>query len=527
MSRQPKPDEFDIDLDRLEGRFRSVSIMGTAYAGYITLFILIGLVACVLGVPAGLAFLAYLGATNTLSDPFVAIGFGLGGLIFVLAYVALFYWLLAETLRLNRVIAAFLIVQFVMLSLTLLIFGVLGVVDVFGAITGAAPQTEGAPAFDIGDATNARIFYASQAFVAFTIVVVTFVVLRITWSYIAASFGSPAKRRMLVPVAPTDAKLVGGHGAFFGGGITIPTLRKGGSRIRLYNMFRSIFAGLAPIVLFLGLTNLIYLTTSMEIGLILPLIIGAAFALLLGAAALFAHWARACLRAARKRARFSLDAMRGDDARAPTLFLRPFHDDQVELTRNQGKRTLLATDEQKRELDHILVEEFSWSGPIVAIGRPGEKELPFGAARTFLSNDVWQQEALALAAAAGEVVIVVDDTPGVQWEIEQVCGQALRGKTLFLFHPKFMSPEANRTVCQRIAHGLGIDVNVEGKPIVGLWLHDDGAPRVLRSTRFSVEAFTMTLRDFFRSRAALQKARDKALKRGGRGAQPNAIAQPA
>jgi hypothetical protein len=249
----------------------------------------------------------------------------------------------------------------------------------------------------------------------------------------------------------------------------------------------------------------------------LPVLVAAAIAGLFGLAAFCAYIARICLRAARRRARFGLDAIRDEDKRAPTLFLRPFHDDQVELTRNRGRRDMMAVEPFKRELDHILVEEFSWSGPVVAIGRPGEKELPFGAARTFLSNDVWQQEALELAKAAGEIVMVVDDTPGVQWEIDQVAGQALRGKTLFLLHPRFADPLANRRMVESICKDLGREAPPDGKPVLGMWVREDGALRVLRATEFSVETYTLALRDFFRSRAEAAEAHEKAEKRARRG----------
>lgn len=92
------------------------------------------------------------------------------------------------------------------------------------------------------------------------------------------------------------------------------------------------------------------------------------------------------------------------DTRPPVLYLRSFQDDQTPIT---------ATDTHENNLASVLEE----IGPVVAIGRPGDRLSPSGAERMYVKDEDWRQEIAALMSRARVVVIQAGTTDGLLWEI--------------------------------------------------------------------------------------------------------------
>lgn len=140
---------------------------------------------------------------------------------------------------------------------------------------------------------------------------------------------------------------------------------------------------------------------------------------------------------ARRSARVSAENLTQSDQRAPVLFLRSFKDDQVELDKpNRGFiRSFLGMGAPAPSLDHVLLEEFTAIGPVIAIGVPGEST-PFGAARTYVDDGEWRAVVAKLASDAAAIVIVVDDTEGVNWELSHIFENGHLSKTLCLMPPR-------------------------------------------------------------------------------------------
>src|SRR5262249_34344710 len=63
--------------------------------------------------------------------------------------------------------------------------------------------------------------------------------------------------------------------------------------------------------------------------------------------------------------------------RRPVLFLRAFADDEMVVSLSD--RSLMAG--QEVTFEEIIAQEFAQVGPVIAIGRPGERSPPPGAAR--------------------------------------------------------------------------------------------------------------------------------------------------
>jgi hypothetical protein len=126
------------------------------------------------------------------------------------------------------------------------------------------------------------------------------------------------------------------------------------------------------------------------------------------------------------------------DPRPPVLLLRSFSLDELPVNaidvRLNGFMNLLSWAD-KRTFEEALMEKFGTLGPLVAIGRPGEDVAPRGASREYVSNAEWQERVLDRARSAQLIIMVVDATPGMAWEIENVPKVAGLGRILFVLPP--------------------------------------------------------------------------------------------
>jgi hypothetical protein len=110
-------------------------------------------------------------------------------------------------------------------------------------------------------------------------------------------------------------------------------------------------------------------------------------------------------------------ARQTNDARPPVIYMRSFDVDKRLARRplNIGRFVSVRTEEEQ------LVEALREIGPIVAIGRPGERLPRLGAQRIYVEDKDWQQQVLSWFKTAALVVIQVPSNPtrGVTWEIDQ------------------------------------------------------------------------------------------------------------
>lgn len=153
-------------------------------------------------------------------------------------------------------------------------------------------------------------------------------------------------------------------------------------------------------------------------------------------------------------------------------------------------------------VDHLLVEEGSALGPVIAIGRPS-KPAPFGAPRIFFDNESWQRAVTELADSAKIIVIVADDTPGVIWELALIRSARHSTKTLYLLPPAMTARrKAGQIIIQETAHA-GSDSspahNISADAIIG-WFQAGDRLHVLTDTFPSRSSYVCALRIFIRSR---------------------------
>ena len=192
--------------------------------------------------------------------------------------------------------------------------------------------------------------------------------------------------------------------------------------------------------------------------------------------------------------RQSFERQVGRDQRSPILFLRAFKDDQATLPPGRLFQRLLRAELGRRRLDHVLVEEFSRFGPIVALGRPGERIRPFGAARVYVEHSDWQVRVHDLAVKSAHIVLVVDEGTGLAWEIETMLEPPLREKTIFLV----TQPLADLRACGQLRSQLA---DIESADCRAIGAFQSGCRTLtLYAATPSPETYIVALQAFFRRR---------------------------
>jgi hypothetical protein len=203
-------------------------------------------------------------------------------------------------------------------------------------------------------------------------------------------------------------------------------------------------------------------------------------------------------------ARVSAEHLVRTDKRAPVLFLRSFQDDQVRLkwTGRGWFRGLLAIGEPKPTVDNVLLDEATSLGPVLAIGVPGAKP-PFGVARTFVNDEQWQDAVEDLAKSARAIVVVLDETEGVQWELRHIKDSQWTTKTLYLLPPRFNPAAVSMRLLKRhVMHSeeagakRPVWVDQLAKPCIGWFWTADGRAVLLTCTTAGAAGYIAALRLF-------------------------------
>lgn len=145
----------------------------------------------------------------------------------------------------------------------------------------------------------------------------------------------------------------------------------------------------------------------------------------------------------------------------PILFLRGFDDDQCTFRRRPWDLPARWLDlwSFRQNLDEALVDELAQFGPVIALGRPGDKRTPFGAQRHYSDHADWQQTLAAAARSAQTIVLVASDSPGVKWEYDLLKNEAMLDKVLLVFRPDPAHGAANRHAAEWFDSAAGAKID--------------------------------------------------------------------
>jgi hypothetical protein len=218
---------------------------------------------------------------------------------------------------------------------------------------------------------------------------------------------------------------------------------------------------------------------------------------------------------ARRAARTSILELQKLDARAPILFLRAFRDDQVYLAPPRLSLLGYFYDLGRRDsnLDVLLLEEGTDYGPVIALGNPNDPVPPYGAARGYFDDGSWHHAIALFAQVSPAIIICLDDTDGIWWEVDHVAANDMLQKTLFLVHPRNSAAAKNKNLLRKVAQRLALSDDLKGKllgcvthvksppgSVIGFFIDRHHSLKVARSATFSRVAFLMILRWFVRTR---------------------------
>ena len=128
-----------------------------------------------------------------------------------------------------------------------------------------------------------------------------------------------------------------------------------------------------------------------------------------------------------RRMKLSATQLRARDRRAPVLILRQFGDDFLE----SGKMSLGGAP----TFEHFVAAEINRIGPVVAIGRPGERLQPLGASRDYLTDSDWQRAVTTTIEDAALLVFVLGDSENLLWEFRKAIETHGKRRTLIIVPP--------------------------------------------------------------------------------------------
>ncbi|MEO9669486.1 MAG: hypothetical protein ABJF80_01495, partial [Marinomonas sp.] len=218
--------------------------------------------------------------------------------------------------------------------------------------------------------------------------------------------------------------------------------------------------------------------------------------------------ARYAVRAAERRMRNSLEDIQHKDKRAPVLFLRSFLNDQVPLVRQRRslKQWMLDGAGSLDTLDMMILAEGTRIGPTVALGNPDDPAPPYGVARGYFDHDDWQNAVMGLCAKSAAIVLVLDETEGLEWEIGHIAAKKHLAKTLFLLAPEDVgTPRGHQLLGHAIGKSLDRDLDEtigmlaeqSDQPAMGFML-DAGTPQLLTVERAKQYSYLTAIRRFLR-----------------------------
>jgi len=126
------------------------------------------------------------------------------------------------------------------------------------------------------------------------------------------------------------------------------------------------------------------------------------------------------------------------DRRSPILYLRSFEHDRMDFT-----------------IEPVIVRRLKTLGPVIAIGKPGEKLPPIGAARFYASNEDWQRAVEVIIPHCRAIFVRAGKTRGLQWELNHLRHECHPDR-LVVYFP--LSPGSSDYPCLRrtIEDGLRI-----------------------------------------------------------------------
>ncbi len=137
----------------------------------------------------------------------------------------------------------------------------------------------------------------------------------------------------------------------------------------------------------------------------------------------------------------------------PFLYLRSF-----ELDQEDGENTFpiyAGVSAPINPYESGIAAGFRGAGPLVAIGRPGEKFATLGASRVYVGDEHWQEKVGQLASNAALIIWVYGKTEGLKWEISELVGDVEPEKLVIALPYWDVPPKKRAPLWQDVAATIG------------------------------------------------------------------------
>jgi hypothetical protein len=212
---------------------------------------------------------------------------------------------------------------------------------------------------------------------------------------------------------------------------------------------------------------------------------------------------------ARKLSSLSVGKALGDSKQRYILYLRSFTADETILPKPRLPLLSKALSVRPFPL-HLEEEVFDVTDgylPLIAIGRPGaSQELTGGLAyREYLKDENWQTYVREKILAADSIVLLINSTEGVVWELENVISHSASAKTLFLIDPRAKDKELWQNLTKLIipifarAGVLAPDFHFAGH-LIGFYFSRDGLVEI-ENTNWSATSYRTAFSHYLSERA--------------------------
>jgi len=150
----------------------------------------------------------------------------------------------------------------------------------------------------------------------------------------------------------------------------------------------------------------------------------------------------------RQISKLSIDKALKKDNRDHILYLRSFLYDNLKVYNVFSSKLFDIEDNYKSLMGSLFEEEivskFSKLGPVISIGSIEDKYKDnLGAYRVKTDNSIWQKTVIEKAKSAKYVVILVNSTPSLLWEINELPKTIDSKKFIFLIPPQKIMKEKN------------------------------------------------------------------------------------
>lgn len=142
-----------------------------------------------------------------------------------------------------------------------------------------------------------------------------------------------------------------------------------------------------------------------------------------------------------------------NDPRPPVLYLRAFKDDERNVESLFSRIFRLSPYVGPSGIDEMTAMQFQSIGPVVAIGRPGERLVSPGAAKEYVDDSIWLMRVKELIGKASVVVVSVGDTNGLQMEYEALTLAGVR--PIVIVFPPFLTEAEMQVRWEMFVNGLG------------------------------------------------------------------------